>query len=721
MKKDGSEIAPLRDPKTLNLTDHKSNRGEKGFAGTREITSSSSAVEKYAPPPWVFQHNDLSSALDSAKVIGKDFLKNKLNHIHFMDGYLLILLKHPKYDYNVVLKAKPKPCIGSEFLCELVADSFLQTNLNTYEFLHLVIDDGQCLTVIPAKLKKAEGQGLKFDLPEKGYMLGKRQSRRYACDKIDVELIQRGLMSHGELLNFSPEGFCIRLTHLPHSNFDWSPNSEILTMVHLRRRHESLFSGFCRCTRQEEGLPYPEIVLAPAEDQIKLPDEEISKTSTKSIPLAPVIIFRHPFLERQMEIDVSSISTSGFSTYETKSESVFIQGMIIPNLSIEFAGAIKIECSAQIIKRLELQKEEIYCAFSIIDMDINSYTQLSHILANSTDSHTHISKRVAMDELWEFFFESGFIYPEKYGVLCYNREHFKKTYKKLYHDNPEIAKHFTYQKNGRIYGHISMIRAYERSWMIHHHAARNVNGRRAGFSVLKEVMHYLDDIHRLPSAKMDYAISFFRPENRFPDRVFGGFARDLNDPKGCSMDLFTYLDYTNNCSDPALPLGWKLAESSEVDLWELDCFYGKHSGGLLTSAMALRRVDPEEESLKDVYGRHGFLRDKVVYSLKYEGDLNAILVVELSELGFNLSELLNGIKVFVIDDNGLGWEVLYKAISQLFRQHSMCRSPILVYPCDYVKKRNVPYDKQYYAWVLNVRYGDEYVHYMKKKFRLVYR
>ena len=419
-----------------------------------------------------------------------------------------------------------------------------------------------------------------------------------------------------------------------------------------------------------------------------------------------------------MEIDVSSISTSGFSTYETKSESVFIQGMIIPNLSIEFAGAIKIECSAQVIKRLELQKEEIYCEFSIIDMDINSYTQLSHILANSNDSCAHISKRVAMDELWEFFFESGFICPEKYGVLSFNREHFKKTYKKLYHDKPEISKHFTYQKNGRICGHISMIRAYERSWMIHHHAARNANGRRAGFSVLKQVMHYLDDIHRLPSAKMDYAISFFRPENRFPDRVFGGFARNLDDLKGCSMDLFAYLYYANNCPDPALPYGWKLAESSEIDLWDLDCFYGKHSGGLLTSAMGLRWVDPKEESLKDVYKRHGFLRDKVIYSLKYEGVLNAILVVELSELGFNLSELLNGIKVFVIDDNGLGWEVLSKAISQLFEAFSMCRSPILVYPCDYLKKRNVPYDKQYYAWVLNVRYGNEYVQYMQKKFRL---
>jgi hypothetical protein len=33
----------------------------------------------------------------------------------------------------------------------------------------------------------------------------------------------------------------------------------------------------------------------------------------------------------------------------------------------------------------------------------------------------------------------------------------------------------------------------------------------------------------------------------------------------------------------------------------------------------------------------------------------------------------------------------------------------------------VPYEKQYQAWVLDVRYGNEYMEYMQKRFRITYK
>ena len=66
-----------------------------------------------------------------------------------------------------------------------------------------------------------------------------------------------------------------------------------------------------------------------------------------------------------------------------------------------------------------------------------------------------------VDQLWEFLFESGFIYPKKYDLVQTYRQTMKETYRKLYHDNPEIIAQMTYQRNGQIYGHVSMIRSYE--------------------------------------------------------------------------------------------------------------------------------------------------------------------------------------------------------------------------------------------------------------------
>jgi hypothetical protein len=108
---------------------------------------------------------------------------------------------------------------------------------------------------------------------------------------------------------------------------------------------------------------------------------------------------------------------------------------------------------------------------------------------------------------------------------------------------------------------------------------------------------------------MDYVMSYFRPENKFPNTVFGGFAKDTKDPQGCSMDLFSYLPYTGLSLGAQLPEGWFLKECSTSDLWELNNFYSHHSGGLLLEALGLmKEEDSSEESLEEIYNRLGFLR-----------------------------------------------------------------------------------------------------------------
>ncbi|NIR13890.1 MAG: hypothetical protein GWN86_08015, partial [Desulfobacterales bacterium] len=295
--------------------------------------------------------------------------------------------------------------------------------------------------------------------------------------------------------------------------------------------------------------------------------------------------------------------------------------MILPKLVINFAGELKIDCTVQVIYRKEKKTDQIQCGLAILDMDINAYCLLTHILTKALDEHAYLSDVVDMDALWEFFFESGFIYPTKYRLIHSHREDLSETYQKLYKEKPEIAKHFTYQKNGRIYGHISMVRAYEKAWMIHHYAAKSMEKKRTGFMVLKQMMHYLNDMCRLPSAKMDYVICYFRPENKFPNLVFGGFAKALDNRRGCSMDLFAYLPYTSLSLGTELPEGWLLKESSKQDLWELRRFYSHHSGGLLLDALGLEQKDSGEEGLHRVYSRLGFQRNCKIYSLSRQGEM----------------------------------------------------------------------------------------------------
>jgi hypothetical protein len=671
-------------------------------------------------PPWVFKHEDLVQAMANAQKLGQDALTNTINHIHFTEGVVRVLLHHPDYKESLLLNAHPQPSIGKTVTCSWQDKDFGGLDPETLEFKYLIVDDGRSMIMVPAILREADREHFVLDLPEEGYALGQRQARRYLCRDVKAELIQNGFRAEGDLLDFSPVGFRIRVRPDPSCSFRWF-NTEDAAVIHLRSNGKILFSGPCRMIRQRDHSAEREIVFSPLNGEIRRFKKKHIRNVRQKLAPAPSLSFFHPLLGKRVQFEVEDISTSGFSVKETADERVLLPGMIIPEATLGFAGFLKVNCSAQVIYCKRCEGNEIRSGMAILDMDIQAYSSLTHILTSAMDPHAYVSTEVDMDALWEFFFETGFLYPKKYRLIQPQRAQFKETYKKLYQDNPGIARHFTYQRNGRIFGHISMVRAYDRAWMIHHHAAKAMESKRTGFMVLKQIMHYLNDMHRLPSACMDYTICYFRPENKFPDRVFGGFAREYKNPRGCSLDLFAYLPYTRLSLGAQLPEGWTLTESSQRDLWEFEHFYMNQSGGLLLDAMGMRHGGTKSESLQEMYRDLGLARNFQTYSLKSEGKLCALLVVNHSDLGFNLSELLNGIKVLVANSKALPWTVLSTAISQLAGEFQMERVPVLFYPVSYVEENEIPYEKQYQMWVLNVQHGNEYLEYMQKRFRISYK
>ena len=674
---------------------------------------------KTSLPPWLFRHAELTDTPDTGQEIGQEALVNTFNHIHFTEGHLLVLLRHPRYHETVLLRAHPEPCLGKRLTCRWAEEEFSGLKPEKLEFLCLIIDDGWAMILVPAALQKMEKDFFSVQIPEKGYAVGRRSARRFRCTGVQAEVNQNGFVARGELLDFSAVGFRVRVSPESSCAFHWY-NADETVVIHLRRGTQFIFSGPCRCIRQQGKGSERELVLAPLRESINRYKKKEIRNIRQSLVPSPSVVFHHPFLNRRVQFKVHNISTSGFSLHEHAEERLLMPGMIIPDLTINFAGALKMQCSAQVIYGLAEENGRIRYGLAILDMDILTYSRLTHILTNALDPHAHVSNEVDMEALWEFFFSTGFMYPKKYRLIQSNRTKFKETYEKLYQGNPEIARHFTYQENGKIYGHISMVRAYQKTWMIHHHAAQSMQNKRTGFMVLKQIMHYLNDMYRFPSASTDYVMCFFRPENKFPDRVFGGFSRVLGYQGGCSMDLFSYLPHTRLSVGNQMPEGWRLEECTPFDLWELNRFYGQHSGGLLLDALGLKEKDPNG-FLEKAYGGLGLLRTSKAYSLSHEGLLRAVLIVDRSDLGFNLSELLNGIKILVTDPDGLPWNTLSIAISHLTSAHDLDRVPILFYPFDYVQKTGVPFEKQYQLWVLDVQYGNEYLEYMQKRFRIGYK
>jgi hypothetical protein len=321
-----------------------------------------------------------------------------------------------------------------------------------------------------------------------------------------------------------------------------------------------------------------------------------------------------------------------------------------------------------------------------------------------------------MDELWRFFFESGFIYPSKYQSIQARKTEFKRTYERLYLESPSIARHFLFVDKGQLFGHMSILRFYANSWIIHHHAASRSGYGLAGVGVLDEVGRYTNDFHLHPAAHMDYLMCYYRPENRFPSRVFGNVAKDLADPKGSSLDEFAYMRLPESDGEEAVE-AFQLYPARREDLAELARRYEAVSGGLMLDALDLRAASEEDEELSAEYRRQGLKRERCVYSLKSGGRLLATLLVTVSDLGLNLSSLTSCVHAIVVEPELLSPGALLAALRSLRSHYRDEDPPVLVFPADYLERSSVPFDKRYVLWILDTSRSDAYFKSVSSTFR----
>lgn len=663
-------------------------------------------------PPWLFRHNDLIRDMTFADYVDKRKLTNIINFIHFKGEHLFALLNHPQYEEEILAKIHPEPCLGNELVCRWDR-AYRGYKLERYHFQYLIISHDQSIILAPARIIRSNHDGLIMQLPESSPVTNKRQTPRFKCKDIRAELLQNGFQARGDLVDFSPSAFRVRFQAVPFASF-YLLDPDTPATIRLFDDKDVFFAGNCNHTYQQQNGQDLEIVLRPLLFREKHFKARTLRNHRKRSSPPLMAIFEHPFIKKTFQREIFDISTSGFSISDRSNTAVLMPGLIIPEMTITYAGLLKIRCKAQVLYR----KDESFTHFemAILDMGIKDYNDLNQLLNNLPGIDDDMVNEVDPDQLWELLFFSNFIYPAKYEHIHAFREDFQITYRKLYKECPAIAKHFTYQKDGRIYSHISLLRAYERAWMVHHHAARPMDGSVTGLIVLEKMISYLYDLHRLPSAMLDYFICYFRPGNKFTDRIYKRFAEVKSDPRVCSLDLFTYLTHTAESVAPEMPEGWSLRCCSASDLWELEQFYMHHSGGLLGDVLDLK--NHHQHTLEHIYAQQGFHRKWQAIALQFSGDLKAVIVQEESDVAINLSDLLNGFKVFVLDPD-IPSEVIFAAVENITRAKSSDAYPLLIFPADYARNKNLSSEKHYLLWILNAQHANEFIEYLMSRFRML--
>ena len=676
----------------------------------KEVPGSSS--HKY-PQAMQFKRANLKRSMFSSSRVDQKKIINIINFHNFNDEQVFALMVYPLTKEELLFRVLPGPCIGAELICTLPEGTHL--SFDNFELKGLVIDNGKSIILMQADPIRASSQSITMKLRKSGTIYNTRHAKRFYCHLVDAVLKQGDREIEGSLEEFNPSGLRISLKgNITEVMSSLSSDGEFT--IHLTRGDDRIFSGLGNLIRVEDKNNV--LVVNP----LNLPQQRYKPRKFRNPRMifspVPKVIFNHPFTLKRVIFDVVDITTSGFSVVANSDTSLLIPGMIIDIVTITRPGLFKMKCSAQVVHASPQQKNRIKYGFAIKDIDVVTYNQLFDMYSNAIDRHANVSRDVNMDLLWEFFFESGFIYPNKYSCFSQYKEEYKKTYETLYHNSPEIFANFTYQENDAIYGHVSIIKSYERTWMIHHLAATPMGTKRTGLFVLNHILNYFDGFYRMPSIGMDYMIFYFRPDNKFPDHFFGGFCREYKNPQGCSMDCFAYITQPLTATKTALPENWTLSECSREDIVELRSSYKKLSGGLMVDAFCLDGEIDAAGSINDLYRKYGLKREYKAHVLKHSGMTKAYMIVDESDMGVNLSELLNSIKIIVTDNTDLPWSILKASLGSFSGLYRTSNVPVLIYPYQYADKQGITYSKKYNLWVLSARASDDYSEHLKTQAKI---
>lgn len=125
----------------------------------------------------------------------------------------------------------------------------------------------------------------------------------------------------------------------------------------------------------------------------------------------------------------------------------------------------------------------------------------------------------------------------------------------------------------------------------------------------------------------------------------------------------------------------------------------------------------DNDNLSKEFNGLGFKRERILFSLKKNDTLKAVIMVNVSDIGLNLSNLTNCLHVFILDGKDLPINTIYICLSMLSKYYEQQDEiPILLYPVSYAQSQSVPYEKIHTLWILSTQYTDQYFKYMDNLF-----
>jgi hypothetical protein len=246
------------------------------------------------------------------------------------------------------------------------------------------------------------------------------------------------------------------------------------------------------------------------------------------------------------------------------------------------------------------------------------------------------------EELFGFMRETGFLTPAKEEALAPVADEVRASFTSLYATPSRIFKAVVAREGGALAGHVSGVRAYRHTWVAQHLTA--LPTVHVGHLLNLGAAEYF-----CQNPDFEYFKIYFHADNKWPARVFGGFARTLRDPQLSELRLYRHLAVRTDAPPPA-PAGIDVLEASADDLAAVERYFVQRERGLLLRSDDLTRQTLQLSALNKEFGAMGLYRRRRVLLAMRRNVVLGFALAELSSPGLNLSEAMSAFQIFVTDE-----------------------------------------------------------------------
>ncbi len=631
---------------------------------------------------------------------------NRINALHYHNSPLLIVLQHKQHDFRLFVKARPEPISGERALAHWIAEDNLPDNFNSFKLHKIILSTDHSSYEFLPEAYRLETWGITFTIPEHATEIELRKQIRYHCAgaNIKVTVSQNAIVFSGRMLDYSVNGILVQLDKKEGFSFSWL-NENRAVILNILNNEDPVYTGEVKLSPRARG----QYLLFFDQDAVPRHVPRKYRSRRQQLTPSPDLVFDHPIINKKIRLKIFDLSSLGFSVEENASSASLLPGLLIRSATISLAGNINIKCMIQVIyvKTKDDDPSIVRVGLTILNIDSHDHLKLISLVQQAKDSRAYISNQIDPSDLFDFFFETGFIYPNKYAELARKKDEIINAYMTLYKTGANISRHFVYQDTGKILGHFSALQVYRKTWFCQHHAA--LHDQKAGLRVVRAISEYVNDSYQLDPTNIEYIIGYYRNSNRFPKRYFGDYVDQLKDFNKTSLDWFSYISEARRFADAPQTLapGWGLEPAQKLDLVNFEGFYKKFSGGLLTKALDMSPENFDDTTLSATYKKNGLTRERKLFALRQQGRTIALIDVQSSNAGLNLSEITNAISVYMIESAPEHMAMVGYSIRHFALNSGKMADPVMVYPNTYLKNCEFNSDKEYIMWTLNVPLGME--------------